>query len=279
MVFLNQDVIRRIKVNLEKIKEEVSGMIGVDEKECNTKYKEIPEVVKTLRKIGKKDNLTEYNKREILQKIPYIIDHTLLKAFAGQKDLKKLCEEALKYKFASVCVNSANVKVAKNLLEGSGVRVASAVGFPLGAISMKAKIFEATYAIEDGADELDVVLNIAKIKDAEYSYVYNELNEITSLNENIIVKVIIENCYLTDEEKVKASYIVKLSGSHFVKTSTGFGTSGAKTQDIKLMRNTIGEDMGIKAAGGIRNFDILFDMVIAGATRIGASSSVNIISG
>ena len=279
MDFLNQDVLRRNKVNIEKIKEEISMVLGIREEKCHTRYEEIPEVVKIIRNVEKKANLTEGKKREILQIVPSIIDHTLLKAFATNKDVEKTCKEALNFNFFSACVNSSNVKLVKNLVEGSKVKVSSTVGFPLGTISMEAKVFEAKCAIEDGADELDVVLNIGKIKDAEYSYVYDELKEVTSMNKDITVKVIIENCYLTDEEKVKASYIVKLSGAHFVKTSTGFGSSGAKVDDIRLMRSTIGQDMGIKAAGGIRSFDILFGMVKAGATRIGASSSVDIANG
>ena len=282
MDFLNLNVGRLNKMKIKeinKIKEYVSKQIGVKEDECNVEYEKIPEVVKEIRNIKSKENLTKEKRIELLRIVPSIIDHTLLKAFASKEDIKKLCDEAISYNFYSACVNSSNVKLVKKLVMDKKVKVSSTVGFPLGAVAMKAKIFEARCAIEDGADELDVVLNIGKIKDSEYSYVYDELKEITSMNKNITVKVIIENCYLTDEEKVKASYIAKLSGAHFVKTSTGFGSYGAKVEDIKLMRETIGDEMGIKAAGGIKSFDILFDMVIAGATRIGTSSSINIVKG
>jgi len=266
-------------MNIEEIKEKISNIIGVKESDCKTSYEKTPKIVSLVKEVGIIDNLTESTKKEILKIAPSIIDHTLLKAFAVKLDIDNLCEEAKKHNFLSVCVNSSNVEIAKANLKGSNIKVSSTVGFPLGAISMKAKIFEAKSAINDGADELDVVLNISKLKDSEYTYVYDELKEVTSINKSVIVKIIIESCYLTDEEKIEASYIVKLSGAHFVKTSTGFGTYGAKVEDIRLMRQTIGDEMGIKAAGGIKDFGIFFEMVAAGATRIGTSSSIKIING
>jgi len=267
------------KMNIEEIKQGVSDIISVKEEDCRTSYEEIPEAVRIIREIGDISNLKSDTKSKILKMIPAIIDHTLLKPFAVRADIEKLCYEAITHKFLSVCVNSSNVKLAKEFLKDNKVKVSSAIGFPLGAVSMRTKVFEAKCAIEDGADELDVVLNIGKLKDSEYNYVYDELKEICSLDKRVIVKVIIENCYLTDEDKIKASYLTKLAGAHFVKTSTGFGTYGAKTEDIRLMRKTIGEKMGIKAAGGIKGFKTLFEMVAAGATRIGTSSSIEIIKG
>jgi len=253
------------KMNIEEIKQGVSDIISVKEEDCRTSYEEIPEAVRIIREIGDISNLKSDTKSKILKMIPAIIDHTLLKPFAVRADIEKLY--------------SSNVKLAKEFLKDNKVKVSSAIGFPLGAVSMRTKVFEAKCAIEDGADELDVVLNIGKLKDSEYNYVYDELKEICSLDKRVIVKVIIENCYLTDEDKIKASYLTKLAGAHFVKTSTGFGTYGAKTEDIRLMRKTIGEKMGIKAAGGIKGFKTLFEMVAAGATRIGTSSSIEIIKG
>ena len=209
------------------------------------------------------------------------IDHTNLKAYATGEDIIKLCREAMEYCFYAVCVNPYRVKLAKETLRGSGVRVATVIGFPLGATPTEVKVFEAKKALEDGADELDMVINIGALKDGDYDYVRNDIAEVVKVahGKNAKVKVIIETCYLTDEEKVKACELAKEAGADFVKTSTGFGTGGATVEDVRLMRKVVGEEMGVKAAGGIRTYEQALAMIEAGATRIGTSSGVKIVEG
>lgn len=205
------------------------------------------------------------------------IDHTLLKAFATEEEILKLCNEAIKYNFKSVCVNPANVKLAKQALEGSDVLVCTVIGFPLGANIPEIKALEAMMAIRDGADEIDMVINVGKAKDHDYNYIEKEIALVVSSSASKCVKVIIETCYLTDEEKVECCLAAKRANATFVKTSTGFGTGGATAEDIKLMRETVGDTMGVKASGGVRNLADLELMVENGATRIGASSGVAIM--
>ena len=205
------------------------------------------------------------------------IDHTLLKAFATEQEILKLCDEAIEYNFKSVCVNPANVKLAKQALEGTDVLVCTVIGFPLGANVPEIKALEAMMAIRDGADEIDMVINIGKAKEHDYAYIEKEIALVVASSASKCVKVIIETCYLTDEEKVECCLAAKRANATFVKTSTGFGTGGATAEDIKLMRETVGDNMGVKASGGVRNLADLELMVENGATRIGASSGVAII--
>ena len=205
------------------------------------------------------------------------IDHTLLKAVATSTDIQKICEEAKEYDFKSVCVNPANVKLAKSLLEDSDVLVCTVIGFPLGANTKEIKALETMDAIRNGADEIDMVINIGKAKEHDYDYIEDEIRMVVGSAAGKTVKVIIETCYLTDEEKVAGCIAAKNAKATFVKTSTGFGTAGATVSDVSLMRQTVGEEMGVKASGGVRSLEDLEAMVNAGASRIGASSGVAIM--
>lgn len=209
------------------------------------------------------------------EEIAKIIDHTILKPEASIEKLKKLCSEALENNFASVCVNPCNVALAAKELKGSNVKVCTVIGFPLGASTSKVKSFETEDAIKNGAEEVDMVINIGKLKDKDYDYVREDIKAvINSAKGKALTKVIIETCLLTDEEKIMACKLSKEVGADFVKTSTGFSTYGAKVYDIKLMRQTVGNSMGIKASGGIHNLQEVKALVAAGATRIGASASI-----
>ena len=207
------------------------------------------------------------------------IDHTNLKPYATRDDIKKLCDEAKKYGFYAVCVNPYRVKDAAEFLKGTNIKIASVVGFPLGATFTEVKVQEAIMAIRNGASEIDMVMNIGAMKDGDYALVEEDIRKVVEAAHemNAKVKVIIETCYLTDEQKIKACEIAKRAGADFVKTSTGFGSAGAKIEDVELMRRTVGEEMGVKAAGGIHNAKEAIAMIKAGASRIGASRSVAII--
>jgi deoxyribose-phosphate aldolase len=207
------------------------------------------------------------------------IDHTLLKPDASAAQIEKLCAEAREHKFFSVCVNGSWVAAARHFLDGSDVKVAGVVGFPLGAMAGDVKRFETEAAIDDGAHEIDVVLNIARLKAGDDKYVLRELIDVAEAADERTVKVILETCLLTDEEKIRACRLVVESGAHFVKTSTGFSTSGATIADVKLMRETVGPKFGVKASGGIRDTQTALAMIEAGATRLGTSSGIAIISG
>ncbi len=211
------------------------------------------------------------------------IDHTNLKPYATADDIIKLCDEAIEYGFYAVCVNPYRVRLAKEYLRErkADVKVASVIGFPLGATPTEVKVFEARKALEDGADELDMVINIGALKDRDYEYVKNDIAEVVKVahEKGAKVKVIIETCYLTEEEKVKACELAKEAGADFVKTSTGFGTGGATVEDVRLMRRVVGSEMGVKAAGGIRTYEQALKMIEAGANRIGTSSGVRIVEG
>ncbi len=207
------------------------------------------------------------------------IDHTLLKAEATSADIKKICEEAIEYDFKSVCVNSCYTELVKESLEKSDVLVCTVVGFPLGAMSIDAKAFEAKKAVEDGADEIDMVINIGKLKEKDYEYVKKDIEAVRKATEGKVLKVIIETCLLTDEEKVKACEISVDCKADFVKTSTGFSTGGAKVEDVKLMKQTVGENALVKASGGIHTREEALSMIEAGADRIGASSGIKIVKG
>lgn len=207
-------------------------------------------------------------------KINQYIDHTNLKADAKIEDIKTLVDEAMANDFYSVCVNSSNVKLIKDY--NKDVKIAAVVGFPLGAMAKEAKVFEAKKAIEDGASEIDMVINIGRLKDKEYDYVESEIREIKeAIGENIL-KVIIETCLLTDEEKVKACELSVAAGADFVKTSTGFSTGGATVSDVKLMADTVRDKAKVKASGGIHTREEALALIDAGASRIGASKSIDI---
>lgn len=208
-----------------------------------------------------------------------LIDHTMLKAYAKKEDILKLCNEAYKYNFKSVCVNPVNVSLAKELLKGSDVLVCTVIGFPLGANTPDVKAYETVKAISDGADEVDMVINIGAAKDHDYDSVYEDILAVVKAADGVLVKVILETCYLTDEEIVECSKMAKKAGADFVKTSTGFGTKGATVEAVKLMRETVGDQMGVKASGGIHNINDYNDMVMAGASRIGTSSGIEIMEG
>lgn len=200
------------------------------------------------------------------------IDNTLLKADATKEQIVSLCEESKKYNFKSVCVNPDYIELSKECLKGSDVLVCTVIGFPLGSMTTEAKIFETKDAIEKGADEIDMVINISKLKDKENEYVYNEIKKIKEACGTHTLKVILECCLLTDEEIVRASKIAKEANADFVKTSTGFSLHGATLKDVKLMREAVGPNMGVKAAGGVRTKEEMIEMIEAGATRIGTSS-------
>ena len=205
------------------------------------------------------------------------IDHTILKATASSTDVQKLCEEAIEHKFYSVCVNGCYVADAKHLLQGTDVKVAAVVGFPLGAMATAAKVFEAKEAVENGASEIDMVINIAKLKDGEFEFVENEIRQIKEAIGDNVLKVIIETCYLTDEEKVKACELSLAAKADFVKTSTGFGTGGATYEDIKLMKSVVGNNAKVKASGGVRDKETAQKYVDLGAERLGTSSGIEIV--
>ena len=207
------------------------------------------------------------------------IDHTLLKADATAKDIEKLCAEALENRFYSVCVNGSWVGQARHFLEGTGVKIACVVGFPLGAMSGDVKRFETEAAIDDGAHEIDVVLNIGRLKAGDDKFILRELCDVVEAADEWPVKVILETCLLSREEKIRACQIVVESGAKFVKTSTGFSTSGATIADVKLMRETVGPKFGVKASGGIRDTQTALAMIAAGATRLGTSAGVAIVKG
>ena len=205
------------------------------------------------------------------------IDHTILKATASSTDVQKLCEEAIEHEFYSVCVNGCYVADAKQLLQGTDVKVAAVVGFPLGAMTTAAKVFEAKEAVENGASEIDMVINVAKLKDGEFEYVENEIRQIKEAIGDNVLKVIIETCYLTDEEKVKACELSLVAKADFVKTSTGFGTGGATYEDVKLMKSVVGDNAKVKASGGVRDKETAQKYVNLGAERLGTSSGIEIV--
>ena len=206
------------------------------------------------------------------------IDHTILKPEATIEDVKKLCREAKEYNFASVCVNGYYAKLVSRELLGSEVKTCVVVGFPLGAMTKEVKAFEANNAIENGASEIDMVINIGALKDKNYNLVKEDIEAVVNTAKGkAIAKVIIETCLLTDEEKVKACEICKEAKADFVKTSTGFSSGGATKEDVELMRKTVGEGLGVKASGGVRDYKTAIEMVNAGASRIGSSNSIVIV--
>jgi deoxyribose-phosphate aldolase len=222
------------------------------------------------------ENTSKFTASEMAQ----YIDHTLLKPEATPTAFNKLCEEAVRYGFKAVCVNSGWAAYVVNELKGSGITVCSVVGFPLGAMHSRGKAFEARQAVEDGARELDMVLNIGTMKTGDLKAVEEDILAVRhEAVHPVLLKVIIETCLLTTEEKVKACEIAQRAGADFVKTSTGFSTGGATLEDVALMRKTVGPEMGVKASGGIKDYETTAAMIAAGATRIGAGAGVAIVSG
>ena len=205
-----------------------------------------------------------------------LFDHTILKADATREAVAKICEEAKEYGFMSVCVNSYYTAFVAEKLKDSDVKVCTVVGFPLGQMSTKAKAAETELAVKDGDDEIDMVINVGALKDKEYDVVCNDIKEVKKACGQALLKVIIETCLLTDEEKVKACELAKEAGADYVKTSTGFSTGGADAHDVELMRKTVGDSMGVKASGGIRDKETAEKMVKAGASRLGTSATVAI---
>lgn len=207
-----------------------------------------------------------------------LIDHTALKPNTTKESILKLIAEAKTYDFASVCVNPCWVALAHQELKNTDVKVCTVIGFPLGANTTEVKVFETKDAIEKGAQEIDMVINVAMLKDKDYNYIENEIKQIVEASKDkAIVKVILETCLLTDEEIITASKLAKNAGADFVKTSTGFSTGGATVHDVALMRKTVGEDMGVKASGGIHTHEEAMAMINAGASRIGASAGVKLL--
>ena len=214
-----------------------------------------------------------------VEQLANMIDHTNLKAFADDAAFEKLCDEAKKYNFKMVAINPAQTVRCKKKLEGSPVHVGAAIGFPLGQTTLECKIFETKDAIEKGADEIDYVINVAELKNKNYDYIKKEMEEIVKICKEAgkTSKVIFENCYLTDDEKRKVAEIAKEVKPDFIKTSTGFGTGGATVEDVKLMKSVVGDEVKVKAAGGIRDLKTALAMIEAGAERLGTSAGVAIV--
>ncbi len=206
-----------------------------------------------------------------------LIDNTLLKPEATAQEIKALCKEAKEYDFMSCCINPHYVSLVKEELKGSDVKICTVIGFPLGQNTTETKVFETKKAIEDGADEIDMVINVGALKDHKDDFVENEIREIKKACGDHILKVIIETCLLTEEEKIRACLLSKNAKADFVKTSTGFSKGGATVEDIALMRKTVGNEMGVKASGGVRTHEDMLKMVEAGATRIGTSSGAKLM--
>ena len=212
-----------------------------------------------------------------MENISKMIDHTLLKASATQADIKRICSEAKQYGFASVCVNSCYAKLVTSQLKGTGVKTCCVVGFPLGAMSTAAKAQEARCAVEDGASEIDMVINVGALKEGNDFYVEEDISAVVEAAKPAIVKVIIETCLLTDEEKVKACELSESAGAAFVKTSTGFSTGGANVHDVALMKKTVGNRLQVKASGGIHTPQQAQELIAAGADPIGASNGIALL--
>ncbi len=247
--------------------------------ECYICAQKCPEKVRQIIGAGATRVSASSGVTTVPQDIARLIDHTLLKPDATSGEIEKLCREAKEYHFAAVCVNPPFVKQCADFLRGTDVAIAAVVGFPLGAHTTSAKVFEAQQAIADGASEIDMVINIGALKAKEDQRVRDDIRAVVDAahRQGAIVKVIIEAALLTEEEKVRACQFAKEAGADFVKTSTGFGPGGATVHDVELMRRAVGGELGVKAAGGIRNLEQAEAMIKAGATRIGASAGVKIV--
>ena len=276
---------------VERVVKEVISKLGEERKadsetecvvcvSCGKCVEKVPQAVEKIRNAGASRISSSLGVASVGKGFAPLIDHTLLKPEASRTDIERLCSEAREFSFASVCVNPCNVRLAANLLEGSPVKICSVIGFPLGANKKEIKAHEARKALLDGASELDMVMNVGAMKSGDYKLVEDDMREVReTCGRRITTKVILETALLTDEEKIKACEIAKRVGMDFVKTSTGFGPGGATVEDVSLMRSVVGESMGVKASGGIRDAETAARMVEAGATRIGASASVKIVGG
>lgn len=214
-----------------------------------------------------------------VKEVAAMVDHTNLKAFATREDFQLLCDEAVKYGFKSVAINTYPVKMCREMLEGSEVLTGAAVGFPLGQMTIASKVAEAENAVKDGCQEFDYVLNVGKVKEHDYDYIKEEMTQMVAVarKAGICAKVIFETCYLTEEEIIEVAKIAAVVKPDFVKTSTGFGTAGATPEHVKLMKEYAGADVQVKAAGGIRSYEAAKAMIEAGATRLGTSSGIKIV--
>lgn len=244
------------------------------ESTCTVK---IHNTVDQLLKVGADRISAECGDGKVCANVGGLIDHTALKAQTTADEIVELCLEAKKFTFASVCINPYFVPLAYSILGGTQVKVCTVVGFPLGATSSKAKAFEAADAYQNGAKEIDMVINVSALKSGKLYEVEEDIKAVRNAIPNATLKVIIETCFLTDEEKITACRLSKSAGADYVKTSTGFGSGGATAEDISIMRKTVGKELGVKASGGIRDLGTVLEMVKAGATRIGASASVAIV--
>lgn len=213
-----------------------------------------------------------------LKEFASLFDHTNLKPDATKLEIEKLCREALHYNFGAVCINPSNIQLAKRMLNGSDVKICTVIGFPLGATTSETKAFETKQAVDYGATEIDMVLNIGVMKNGDAHEVQDDIKSVVDASDGNLVKVILETCFLEDDEVMKACELSMKAGADFVKTSTGFGTEGATLHHVRLMRKTVGDKMGVKASGGIRNFKTARQMIEAGANRIGASASIAILN-
>ncbi len=245
---------------------------------CGNCVERRPEDVRTIIDQGASRIGAQVGTQLTAQDIAPFIDHTLLKPNAKEEEITQLCNEAREFGFAAICINPSYVPLAASLLANTPVKICTVVGFPLGSMTTEAKAFETRDAVAKGADEIDVVINVGKLKSGDYQYVVEDIKGVVKAAQHRIVKVIIEAAMLTDDEKVAACILAKAGGAQFVKTSTGFGPGGATAHDVALMRRTVGAEMGVKAAGGIRDLATAAEMVKAGATRIGASASVQIVT-
>jgi deoxyribose-phosphate aldolase len=206
-----------------------------------------------------------------------MIDHTMLKPTATEEEIRKLCEEAIRYRFGAVCINPYYVSYVSQLLFNKNVKVCTVVGFPLGSSTSETKKFETEDAVENGVDEIDMVINLGALKSGDYDSVKKDIEGVVNASKDSLVKVIIEACYLNRYEKIRACELTMAAEADYVKTSTGFGSSGAKVEDVRLMRRIVGEKLGVKAAGGIGTYKEALEMIEAGASRIGASRGINIL--
>jgi deoxyribose-phosphate aldolase len=247
---------------------------------CGLCVEKQPSVVDTIVASGADRISASAGVGEAGERLAGFIDHTLLSPAASRDEITRLCEEARRFRFASVCINPCYVPLCAQLLRMTNVKVCTVIGFPLGANRSAVKVFETTHAIEDGAQEVDMVANIGALKSRDYALVESDIRAVVEACRGIVVsKVIIEAALLTDEEKVTVCGLAKAAGADFVKTSTGFGPGGATAHDVALMRAAVGSEMGVKAAGGIRDLATAKEMIAAGASRIGASASVKIVGG
>lgn len=280
-----RDIDRIVEAVTQKIRQRLDGAestcsaSATDCTNCGDCVSRRPEDVERIVQLGASRVGTGPNTGGARDGLAGFIDHTLLAPDATQEQLRTLCEEARKHSFYSVCINSSNVAFCRNLLAGSSVKVVAVIGFPLGAMSPGAKAYEAREAIQAGAEELDMVINIGELKGRQYALVLEDIRKVVDAGRPKPVKVIIETSKLTQTEKIVACTLSKAAGAHFVKTSTGFGGGGATAEDVALMKEVVGADMEVKASGGMKSAEDVAAMLKAGATRIGASASVEIVQG